>query len=165
MSKVKSLLCILALTFFLTGSLAAQDTTQSGQGQTEEQMGGQAQNENPQKELATDLQAKINLTEEQTQQVQDILTEYQNSAASTEEGTSTDAETNANDKIASLLDDMQKASFESVKSDWWSEVKEKLAEVPPQSDDQMKKDESIDRNSEGTGTDSDQGTQSDTTSY
>ncbi|MGE5847165.1 MAG: hypothetical protein ACM34O_10600, partial [Ignavibacteria bacterium] len=81
MSKVKSLMCVLALTFFLAGSLAAQDSSSQGtQGQTYDQMEGQAQKESPQKELATDLQARINLTQEQTQQVQDILTEYQSSS-------------------------------------------------------------------------------------
>ncbi len=169
MSKVKSLICVLALTFFLAGSLAAQDTeTQGSQGQTQE-MEGQAQSESPQKELATDLQARINLTEEQTLQVQDILTEYQSSSVVAEEGTSADAETNVNDKIASLLDDTQKASFESVKSDWWSEVKEKLSqsEVPPQGDDQMN-DGSLDEGTsddQGTSGEENQGTESDTTSY
>ncbi|MGE5795420.1 MAG: hypothetical protein ACM34N_01485 [Ignavibacteria bacterium] len=143
MSKVKSLMCVLALTFFLAGSLAAQDSSSQGtQGQTYDQMEGQAQKESPQKELATDLQARINLTQEQTQQVQDILTEYQSSSVSAETGTTSDAETNVNNKIASLLDDNQKASFESVKSDWWNDVKEKLSqsEVPPQIKDDQNKD-------------------------
>ncbi|HVO73640.1 MAG TPA: hypothetical protein VMT35_06430 [Ignavibacteriaceae bacterium] len=159
MSKVKSLMCIVALTFFLAGSLAAQDTSssQGTQGQTQsgktyDNMQGQAQSQNPQKELATDLQARINLTQEQTKQVQDILNEYQSSSASTTEGTSKDAETSANDKIASLLDDNQKASFESVKSDWWNEVKEKLG--PSQ-----------EKGNQNNNDMNNQGTQSDTTKY
>jgi hypothetical protein len=75
------------------------------------------------------------------------LTEYQSSSVSAETGTSGEAETNVNNKITSLLDDNQKASFESVKSDWWNDVKEKLgqSEVPPQiKDDQNKDDQNKD---------------------
>jgi hypothetical protein len=143
MSKVKSLMCVLALTFFLTGSLAAQDSSSQGtHGETYDKMEGQARQESPQKELASDLQARINLTQEQTLQVQDILTEYQSSSVSAETGTSSETETSVNNKIASLLDDNQKASFESVKSDWWNDVKEKLgqSEVPPQIKDDQNKD-------------------------
>jgi hypothetical protein len=91
------------------------------------------------KKHAKNLQAVLNLTDDQTSKVEDILNEYKdnvqnsNNAGSNDNnasmGTMSNSQTSADDQITSVLDTNQKASWAQVKNNWWSSVNQDIGTV------------------------------------
>lgn len=154
--KVKSMIVSLAVIFmmFITSTtiFAQQDdpTTQPTDPTTTQPNVEPQQEETPQqqddenytkiaKDLASDLQSRIDLSDQQVAQVQTILVDYQHDVAATAmnennpnpdmndaTAQTVDPVEKANSKIDALLDDTQKAKFASIKADWWKQVNDQI---------------------------------------
>ncbi len=83
---------------------------------------------------AKDLQNRIGLTNEQTNQVTNILSEYKdniqnNNPANPSINKSTDPQQTANDRIVGLLDSSQKAAFAQMEKVWWENVNKDVGTI------------------------------------
>jgi hypothetical protein len=96
-----SIICIIFLTSELTN--AQKDT-------------GAAEN------LALKLQQKVLLTDEQTNKVREIISEY---IKNPEENNLNSARL----KIEDLLNEKQKAKYEIIKNDWWDTISKEIKRV------------------------------------
>jgi len=85
-------------------------------------------------ELTKSLSAKVSLTEKQVIEIQNILVEYQKELITIEKAeksetissATTEIDNNTNKKIVALLDENQKTTFDTFKSEWWKQVRSKV---------------------------------------
>ncbi len=95
---------------------------------------GDGDNEKTAAELTDSLSAKVNLTEKQATEIQNILIEYQKELMNIEKteksetisSATTEIDNNTNKKIVALLDEKQKTIYESFKSEWWKQIRSKV---------------------------------------
>ena len=83
---------------------------------------------------AKDLQNRLGLTNDQTNQVTNILSEYKdniqnNNSANPSMNQSTDPQQTANDRIVGLLDSSQKAAFAQMENVWWENVNKDIGTI------------------------------------
>jgi hypothetical protein len=113
-SSLNSLKMLLAIIFFASFSLFAQDESTKSEG---------TKSENPKIDEMTDkLNKKIILSEEQISEVKNILQEYFDELQNTEgNGDEADKLKEAADKkIQDLFDKKQKMKFSIISDDWWA---------------------------------------------
>lgn len=115
-----------ALMLITSNSLMAQDTSSSPSPEKSE-YGNMDNGGSGVASLAQDLQSKLNLTQDQTDSVKSILTDYQSSMSSKQMSGMTDGVKDANSRIEALLNNTQKSTWATVKSDWWAKVKKTLS--------------------------------------
>lgn len=118
MNWTKKIINLFVVTAFmlLSTSLFAQDKTQTA--------------DDFSTKFSTKLQTQLNLSQDQTAQVQQVLSEYNNSKNATITGEVADEATGemidtpqeVNDAVSELLDETQKATWENVKVNFWAEV-------------------------------------------
>ncbi len=83
---------------------------------------------------AKDLQNRLGLTNDQTNQVTNILSEYKdniqnNNSANPSMNQSADPQQTANDRIVGLLDSNQKAAFAQMENVWWENVNKDIGTI------------------------------------
>ena len=82
----------------------------------------------PVKQLTQELNKNVNLTEDQSPKVKEILRQYEadtyDSKGNKEEAN--EAANDAQENIAGILTDNQKTKWQKVKNDWWSKVDKEL---------------------------------------
>lgn len=82
-------------------------------------------------ELTNSLSQNVSLTPDQTKEITDVLVDYQKDlsaldpAATDSEGKITEIDHSIQTEITGILDDTQVTAFNSVKDQWWNEVKSK----------------------------------------
>ena len=82
-------------------------------------------------ELTKSLQAKVNLTEKQVTEVQNIQIAYQKELMTLEKteknetvsSATTEIDNNTDKKIVALLDENQQIAYESFRSEWWKQIR------------------------------------------
>ena len=83
---------------------------------------------------AKDLQNRLGLTNDQTNQVTNILSGYKdniqnNNSANPSMNQSADPQKTANDRIVGLLDSNQKAAFAQMENVWWENVNKDIGTI------------------------------------
>ncbi len=116
-----TLLC--AFVFFLGANLYAQDNdmNQSKQNDTYK--------DNAQK-WTTQLNQKVNLTQDQQTRVQGILVDYQNAKANTDMNNYDKLQQTYDQRIQTVLNDDQKQTYKDYSAEWWKSMSKPAAETP-----------------------------------
>ncbi len=119
----------LAFLFFSTVLVKAQDQGQQQSKQLQTQDSPKAQIAS---ELSQDLSGKLNLSDEQTKQLKNILVSYQDDVQGAVQSGKTDLsteKTTTNTAIDDLLNPTQKSNWEKDKAEFWSMVDSKVTTV------------------------------------
>jgi hypothetical protein len=130
MLKSRFGILIAVFVLFITGAITAQDTTDfptRDQGfDTEYQQQNGTQDVRTQV-YVDDLRTRLNLREDQVQEINDVLTRYNREAATTESTDPTVNNTELQDRYSSeieaVLDENQKTQWRSYSDQWWNSVK------------------------------------------
>ncbi len=104
-----------AFVFFLGANLYAQDNDMN---QTPDQQKNDTYKDNAQK-WTTQLNQKVNLTQDQQTRVQGILVDYQNARANTDMSNYDQLQQTYDQRIQSVLNEDQKQTYKDYSSEWW----------------------------------------------
>jgi hypothetical protein len=145
---------VLAAILFFSAGLLAQDQSTTTQ---ETDVQGNQQLQSSSAELVDNLATKVTINDEQKKEISEAIVQYQASALRTESGstegtgsesteeteqqegttegeqsgtvsgTSAYTEEWLNNEIESILDDTQKTQWETVKADFWNQLRDKVA--------------------------------------
>ena len=137
---VKQLKIVLSILFFTLAFLLASNSSFAQQNNSGINNAPDIGNNNDfAKKHAKNLQAVLNLTDDQTTKVENVLNDYKDKVQSSNNagtadnnavlGTMSNSQTSADDQITSILDANQKASWAQVKNNWWSNVNQDIGSV------------------------------------
>lgn len=129
--QLKFLIMITILSFALTSNLVFAKVNKDAVNKINSNPTS-LQNDDFAPKHAKDLQNRLGLTNEQTNQVVNILSEYRDDVlnknpndASMNKSPDPHQQT-ANDRIAALLDENQKAAFAQMQKEWWANVNQEI---------------------------------------
>ena len=112
-----------AFVFFLGANLYAQNNAMSKTKQNDVY-----------KEIAqkwtTQLNQKVNLTQDQQTKIQGILVDYQSAKANTDMNNSQKLQQTYDQKIQSVLNDSQKKAYMDYSSQWWKMISKRTSKKP-----------------------------------
>ena len=104
-----------AFVFFVGANLSAQDNDMN---QTQNQQQNDTYKDNAQK-WTTQLNQKVNLTQDQQTRIQGILVDYQNAKANTDMSNYDQLQKTYDQRIQTVLNDDQKQSYKDYSENWW----------------------------------------------
>ncbi len=114
-----ALLC--AFVFFLGANLYAQDNDMNQNKQND------TYKDNAQK-WTTQLNQKVNLTQDQQTRIQGILVDYQNAKANTDMNNYDKLQQTYDQRIQTVLNDSQKQAYKDYSDQWWKDISKPAAE-------------------------------------